>query len=99
MSNSKFKLKPGEEVTYEPSKLADPILLTYVETMKNGMYRFFSSHFPSLEYYLAHDTDKIKPYDERYQEEIQEKYIAFKGGDFAKKHAYQSLLVNRRQRG
>jgi len=95
-SNSKFKLRLGEEVTYLPNKLADPILLTYVETMKNGMGRFFSSQFPTVEYHLAHDNDKIKPYDERYQEEIQEKYYAFKGGDQTKEQAYNVLLARRR---
>jgi len=95
-TNSKSKFRLGEEVTYEAHKLADPILLTYVETMKNGMYRFFSSQFPTLEYHLAHNTDKIKPYDERYQEEIQEKYLTFKGGDTSKERAYQVLLARRR---
>lgn len=45
-NNSKMKLRPGDEVTYIPGRHADPILLTYVETMKNGMFRFFSSQFP-----------------------------------------------------
>ena len=95
-NNPKSKFRSGEEVTYEAHKLADPILLTYVETMKNGMGRFFCSQFPTLEYHLAHDSDKIKPYDERYQEEVQEKYLTFKGGDIAKEQAYEALLSRRR---
>lgn len=95
MSNtSKFRL--GEEVTYTPSKNVDSILLTYVETMKNGLNRFFSSQFPSLEYHLAQDHDNIKPYEEKYEEEIQESYLAFKGGDENKQRAYEVLLTRRR---
>lgn len=90
------KLKLGDEVTYSPSKNLDPVLLTYVETMKNGLERFFSSQFPSLEYHLARNHDHIGPYEEKYEEEVQEKYIAFKGGDENKKLAYESLLVRRR---
>lgn len=94
--NSKFKLRAGDEVTYLPGKQIDPILLTYVETMKNGMGRFFSSQFPTVEYHLAHDNDKIKPYDERYQEEVLEKYLVFKGNDQAKEQAYNTMLVRRK---
>ena len=90
------KLRPGEEVTYIPNRNADPILLTYVETMKNGLNRFFSSQFPSLEYHLAHNHEAIKPHEEKYEEEIQENYIAFKGGDENKRHAYEVLLTRRR---
>lgn len=91
---SKFKL--GEEVTYFSNKSADPILLTYVETMKDGLCRFFSSQFPSLEYHLAHDSNNIKPHEEKYEEEVQESYHAFKGGDENKKRAYEILLARRR---
>lgn len=95
-NNSKMKLRPGDEVTYIPGRHADPILLTYVETMKNGMFRFFSSQFPTVEYHLEHDTDRIRSYDEQFSQEVEEKYLAFKGNDEAKKCAYQILVANRR---
>jgi len=91
------KFRPGEEVTYIPNKNAEPVLLTYIETMKNGINRFFSSQFPSLEFHIVHGHESIKPYEEKYEEEIQEKYIAFKGGEEKKQHAYEIFLARRGQ--
>lgn len=95
VKESQERLKCGDEVTYIANKYTDPQLLTFVETMKNGINRYFSSQFPTLEYHLEHDNNHIHPYDESYQEEIQEKYFAFKGGDTNKQRAYEILLTNR----
>lgn len=89
------KLRPGDEVTYVPNRNVDPVILTYVETMKNGLDRFFSSQFPTLEYHLAPGHDHIRPHDESYEEEIHEKYVAFRGRDGAKRQAYEILLSRR----
>ena len=89
----KFRL--GEEVTYAPNKHVDPVLLTYVETLKNGLNRFFSSQFPSLEYHLEQDNDNVRPCNERFEEDVQEIYLAFKGNDKNKQHAYEILLARR----
>lgn len=92
---SVVKLKCGDQVTYVPSKNTDPVILTFVETMKGGMNRFFSSEFPTLEYHLAINCDRIQQYEEKYQNQRQETYLAFRGGDDKKRQAYEILLAKR----
>lgn len=95
MSQSpKIKYRLGEQVAYSPNKNLDPVLLTYVEVLKNGLGRFFSSEFPSLEYHIPVDSEKLKT-EEIHFEGVQEKYHAFKGGDDKKRQAYEILLTRR----
>ena len=95
MSRDTYKLKCGDQVSYTANKHADPILLTFVEPLRNGINRFFSSEFPTQEYHLANDSDRIQPFEEKYQSQIQEKYHAFKGGDDKKRQAYEILSAGR----
>ena len=92
---SKSKLKLGDEVLYVPNKHVDPLLLTFVETMKNGLDRYFSSEFPTMEYHLEQNIPSILPYEEKYVTQPQEAYVAFKGKDGSKRLAYESLLLKR----
>ena len=96
MSQShKIKFKLGDQVAYAPSKNLDPVSLTYVEVLKNGLGRFFSSEFPALEYHLSLDSEKLSVEEEVPLEAVQEKYLAFKGGDDKKRQAYEILLAKR----
>lgn len=82
-------IKLGDKVTYVANKNADPVLLTYIEKLKNGQGRFFVSKRPSLEYHLDLDSVSIKPYDERLEEDFEESYVAFRGCDENKRKAYE----------
>lgn len=88
--------KTGDEFIYCRSKNHEHVVLTYVETMPDGKYRFFSSQKPSLEYHLEKDSPSISPCnDEPNWESLDEKYHAFKGDDKAKQQAYHVLLARR----
>lgn len=96
MSQShKIKYKLGEQVVYSPSKNLDPVLLTYVEVLKNGLGRFFSSEFPSLEYHISLDSEKFSNQEPIPFEGTKETYLAFRGGDDKKRQAYEVLLARR----
>lgn len=92
----KQSFKAGEEFIYiPPCKDAEPVWLTYVEKMKGGLHRLFSSEMPVLEYHIHEEsfsqcTDKKHP-----KPDIIVKYLAFVGGDTAKQIAYQKLLSSR----
>ena len=88
----KNKLKHGDEYVYFASKRHDAVYLTYVEKLKNGLHRFFSTEYPSLEYHLndrISDIQKTSCYDVVPAEE----YIAF--SDEQKKSAYLLVLKRR----
>jgi hypothetical protein len=91
----KIKFKLGQQVLYNVNKHTN-LVLTFVEVTKNGLGRFFISQFPSLEYYLHLDSEKIKVENDIPFEELQEEYVAFKGGDDKKQQAYNLLLVRGR---
>lgn len=91
--NQKIKFKLGQQVVYLANKNAEPQLLTYVEILKNGLGRFFSSHYPALEYHISTESDKLSAAETVIFEGLQEKYLAFKGGDERKQQAYQVLLT------
>jgi len=94
MSQShKIKFRLGQQVTYTPGRNLDPIRLTYVEVLKNGLGRFFSSAYPSLEYHISLNSDRLSEEDTVTFEGVQEKYHAFKGGDDKKRQAYEVLLT------
>lgn len=96
ISNRKVKFIIGEEFIYRPpSKDAEPVWLTYVEKMKNGLHRLFSSEAPVLEYHIREEDflacdSRIFP-----KPEVSTKYHTFSGGNDAKRTAYEKLLISR----
>ena len=88
--------KVGEEFIFTASKNKEPVVLTYVETMRDGKNRFFSSQKPTLEYHLEKDNPNIQACNnEPNWESLDEKFYAFKDDDKAKQQAYNVLLARR----
>ena len=96
MRQNARKLKNGDEVLYL-NRTHDAVPLVFVETTKNGLNRFFSAQFPTMEYHLANDCPQISEFQEPFKEEIEEQYVAFSGPNSNKRKAYEALLARRGQ--
>lgn len=90
-----MNLKIGNEYLYQASKNVDPVWLTYISEMKNGLHRFFSSEFPTLEYHISSEKVSVESPKDYPLPSIAENYIAFKGDDSSKEKAYLLLLKRR----
>lgn len=92
----KGKFKVGEEFIYRPpSKDAEPVWLTYVQSLKGGLHRLFSSESPTIEYHIQEDSFSSGDVKSFPKPDINVKYEAFVGGDDAKREAYEKLMSSR----
>ena len=94
MSFLDFRLKNGNEYNYISNKSLSCVALTYVGPLKNGLHRFFSTEYPSVDYYLDPNSSNIEEIQQAYVDPV-ESYIAFAGKDEEKKKAYLALLKRR----
>jgi hypothetical protein len=92
----KQSFKAGEEFIYTPpSKDSEPVWLTYVEKLKCGLHRLFSSESPVLEYHIPEESFSQSDEKKNPKPDVTVKYSAFVGGDNSKQIAYEKLLSAR----
>lgn len=92
----KSKFKAGDEFVYKPpSKDAEPVWLTYIQSMKGGLHRLFSSETPALEYHIHEDSFCVGDVRQYPKPDLNVRYHAFAGNDGMKQEAYEKLMSSR----
>lgn len=89
--NSKFK--SGEEFIYLSYKNAEPVWLTYVSDLGQGLHRLFCTENPTLEYHVHEDSLEKGNTKKNPKPEIITRIIAMPDTDKDKRNAYNILAA------